>query len=285
MSCLACGAQHPGIKRKFVLQWGFLPLIVLPTIDNLTFSAANLTKWNRLGAWGMRKTIYLAAVSLFSVVTSANAGLLQWSAESEADPFTGGKKVTVDFMSTLRSGVVVFCDTSDVGIKVRAIPGFDYVDGLAGVSPTASFAIDGQKLLDADGSTGQVGNNLAAVDITLDGDKARQFVKAFAAAKKQVALKDGISDAPHLLTARGSTNAGKALAGCIEAQNADHSLVNDDTAEDGVTLKSADVKVLIETVRRSVHDASKKAGGTDALAEEAANQTEQKIRKLIGGSQ
>jgi hypothetical protein len=42
MSCVACGAQHPDIKRKFVLQWGFLPLIVFLTIDNPTFSAAIL---------------------------------------------------------------------------------------------------------------------------------------------------------------------------------------------------------------------------------------------------
>ena len=185
-------------------------------------------------------------------------------------------------MSTLRSGVVVFCDTSDVGIKIRAIPGFDYVEGLALVSPKASFAIDGQKLLDADGSTGQVGNNLAAVDITLDADKALKFVKAFAAAKKQVAIKDGISDAPHLLTARGSTNAGKALSACIEAQKADDILVKNDASEDEVTLKTADMKALIETVRRSVYDASKNAGGTDAIAEKASQQAEQDIRKLLG---
>jgi hypothetical protein len=230
----------------------------------------------------MHKTIYLAAVGLFSVVTSASAGLLQWSAESEADPFTGGKKVTIDFMSTLRSGVVVFCDTSDVGIRVRAIPGFDYVDGLAGVSPTASFAIDGQKLLDADGSTGQVGNNLAAVDITLDGDRARQFVKAFAAAKKQVAIKDGISDAPHLLTARGSTNAGKALAGCIEAQNTDDILVKEKVSAEEVRLTPSDVATLIESVRQSVHDASKNAGGSDEAAVAAADEAETKLRKLVG---
>ena len=39
MTCLACGAQHPDIKRKFLLQWGFLPMVVLRSIDNPVLAA------------------------------------------------------------------------------------------------------------------------------------------------------------------------------------------------------------------------------------------------------
>lgn len=121
-------------------------------------------------------------------------------------------------MSTIRSGVIIFCDTSEPGIEVRAIPGFDYVDKLATFIPQVAFAIDGKLLFDATGRTAQVGNNLAAVSIRLDGDRAKTFTKAFMKAKKQIAVKDGISDKPHLLTADGSTKAGKTLMGCVEAQ-------------------------------------------------------------------
>ena len=39
-------------------------------------------------------------------------------------------------------------------------------------------------------------------------------------AKRQIAVKDGISDRPYLLTASGSTKAGAALVKCMEGQKA-----------------------------------------------------------------
>lgn len=160
----------------------------------------------------------LIVAGLLVLCAPARADFQSWSSESEEDPFSGGKKVTINFMSTLRSGVIIFCDTSEAGIEVRAIPGFDYIEQLASITPEAAFAIDGKRLLGATGSTAQVGNNLAAVSIHLDADKAKTFAQAFMNAKKQVAVQDGISDKPHLLTARGSTSAGKSLMSCVEAQ-------------------------------------------------------------------
>jgi hypothetical protein len=51
-------------------------------------------------------------------------------------------------------------------------------------------------------------------------DNAWLFVDAFDGARKQVAIKDGISDRPHLLTAAGSSKAGAALVKCMEGQKA-----------------------------------------------------------------
>lgn len=164
------------------------------------------------------RSVLLASGVLAASVVPAFAGFDRWTAKTEKDPFSGGKKVMVDFMSSFRSGILIKCDTAEHGISVRAIPGFAYVPALDGKTPEVQFAIDGNLLFGADGRTGSVGDNLAAVDVDLIGDKAEQFAKAFAAAKSQVAIKDGISDRPHLLKARGSSKAGADLVSCVASQ-------------------------------------------------------------------
>ncbi|WP_274627591.1 hypothetical protein [Arvimicrobium flavum] len=163
----------------------------------------------------------LATLALFTASTlsinSAAADFLRWSAEIENDPFSGGRKVLVN-MSTIRSGVFIVCDTAEPGVRVRAVPGWAYVPDLALIEPTIEFAFDGERLLGAKGTTGAVGDNIAAAEVLLQGDQARQFVSAFASAQRQVAIKDGISDQPHLLKASGSTKAGEALVGCLDKQ-------------------------------------------------------------------
>lgn len=165
----------------------------------------------------MRSVLFAVGVIAASVVP-AYAGFDRWTAETEKDPFSGGKKVMVGYMSSLRSGILIKCDSAEQGISVRAIPGFAYVAALAGETPEVQFAIDGNLLFGEEGRTGSVGDNLAAVDVDLSGDKAEQFAKAFAAAKSQVAVKDGISDRPHLLKARGTSKAGAELVSCLSAQ-------------------------------------------------------------------
>lgn len=157
------------------------------------------------------KAILVGTALLAGSYSTAIAGFQTWSADTEADPFSGGKRVTVSFMNSLRSGVLVICDTAEAGLMVRAVPGFTFEESLREVTPEIEFAFDGQRLLGQSGETGAVGDNLAAAQTTLSKENAEAFVKAFASAKKQVAIKDGISDRPHLLTARGSTKAGQAL--------------------------------------------------------------------------
>jgi hypothetical protein len=166
----------------------------------------------------VKRLVAIAVSALALTTSSAWADFQRWSAETESDPFSGGQKVTVDYMSTLRSGIFIFCDSAVPGVSVRAVPGWAYVDDLEGFKPIIEFAIDGKLLLSAVGRTGAVGDNIAAAEVTLTDDQAVQFVEAFASARRQVAIKDGISDQPHLLRASGSTKAGQALAGCIKAQ-------------------------------------------------------------------
>jgi len=161
------------------------------------------------------------ALSMFVALAAcqaARADFLRWSAESEADPFSGGKKVSVDYMSSVRSGVFMLCDSTEDGLKIRVIPGYAYVTDLDDIKPNMEFAIDGKRLIGREGKTLSVGDNLAAAEVVLKGEDAATFIVAFGNAKSQVAIRDGISDAPHLLKASGSTLSGKKLAECYNAQ-------------------------------------------------------------------
>lgn len=166
----------------------------------------------------MKTIVKLLVAPLLFIALPAEAGFNSWSVDTETDPFSKGVRVSVDFMSSLRSGVIVICDTSENGLLVRAIPGFTYESVMALMSPELEFAFDGERLLGQKGETGAVGDNLAVSQVMLTPENAQLFVKAFAASKSQIAVKDGISDRPHLFTARGSTKAGKALERCMETQ-------------------------------------------------------------------
>ncbi|ATN32877.1 hypothetical protein ACO34A_03560 [Rhizobium sp. ACO-34A] len=160
--------------------------------------------------------VTLVSVAAFS--SAAWAGFDSWTAEVENDPFSGGQRVTVGITTSMRSGVVIFCDTSEKGLTVRAIPGFAFESGMTGFAPEMEFAIDGERLLGQSGETGAVGDNIAVSEVKLSPENAKRFMDAFAAAKKQIAIKDGISDRPHLMPARGTTKSGQALLGCMGKQ-------------------------------------------------------------------
>ena len=148
----------------------------------------------------------------------SQAGFREWSVDKEADLFSGGDSVSVGFMTSFRSGVMLLCDSAKEGLTIRSIPGFTYDARLEAFKPTLKFAFDGKFLFDAEGEVGAVGDNLAISQTQIKGEQAKEFVKAFAAAKKQIAISDGISDKPQLLTARGSTTAGPAIVSCIDKQ-------------------------------------------------------------------
>ncbi|TWB19558.1 hypothetical protein FBZ99_101331 [Rhizobium sp. ERR 1071] len=166
----------------------------------------------------MFRILSLAAAAILTTTFPSQAGFQSWSVDKESDPFSGGESVSVNFMTTFRSGVLVLCDSATKGVRVRAIPGFAYDKRLKDFKPTLKFAFDGKLLFTAEGDTGSVGDNLAASEVTLEGDQAKQFVDAFASAKKQIAIDDGIADKPHLLTAKGSTTSGAAIVSCVAKQ-------------------------------------------------------------------
>ena len=162
--------------------------------------------------------LLLGTSVLLASTVSALAGFDRWTTSVEKDPFSGGERVTVDMSTSIRSGIIIFCDTAENGVAVRAIPGFTFDDSLVGVSPKMEFAVDGERITGGTGQAGAVGDNLATAEVRLMRAAALQLVEAFAAAKNQIAVKDGISDRPYLLSVRGSTKAGVALQDCMSKQ-------------------------------------------------------------------
>lgn len=164
------------------------------------------------------KAFLTAAAMLFLGCCYSFAGMQEWTLEATSDPFSGGRKIEVNFSSSLRSGIFISCDTAESGFDVRAVAGWDYVSDLDEIMPWVKFAVDGEILFTAQGSASAFGANIAGVQILLGQYEALILAKAMKAARSQIALQDGISSKPHLLSARGSTKAGRALEECVRKQ-------------------------------------------------------------------
>ena len=165
----------------------------------------------------IKRIAMLAGISCF--VSPAFAGFERWTIGREADPFSGGQKVMIDYSSSIRSGVFIECDSSEEGLEVRSLAGWDIDGSLIGTSAETSIAIDGSIVIESSESmVGACGESIACTSAKLSKEKAKVFATAMVGAKKQVALKDGISDKPFLLRASGSTSAGQALLECLEKQ-------------------------------------------------------------------
>lgn len=164
------------------------------------------------------KSHFFAAAFLSMSCFHANAGFERWSTEVENDPFSEGEKVTANHMTSIRSGVFVVCDSADSGIEVRSIAGWEYSSDVPKFA-TSAIAVDGKVLLkDILSATGAFGQNVAGVIIPLNPDSSKILLEAFVKAQKQIAIKDGISNSPMLLTARGSTKAAQTLLECLNKQ-------------------------------------------------------------------
>lgn len=197
-----------------------------------------------------------AAIAAFLTVTAAYsspalADFQRWSVGIEDDPFSGGKKVSVDYSETIRSGALIQCDTSQQGLRFRVVPGYVHTPVLEYATPTLEFAIDGKRLFAVKGTTGSVGDNLAIAEVEISRDQAIQLIDAFSSAKKQIAVKDGISTGPMLYKASGSTKAGQALKDCIQKQSAEPTqespVVDADTnSGDEPSLGISDAIILLE---------------------------------------
>lgn len=164
------------------------------------------------------KRIFLLFI-LLTIPQPALAGFNAWTLEKEEDPFTKGERITASYSSSLRSGVFIFCDTSDVGITFRVVAGWEATLDIVGYKTSAALAVDKEVVLgNLEAVGGAYGSNIAGVDIKLNEEKSFLMLNSFVSARKQIAIKDGISDRSHILTERGSTKAANALLGCIKAQ-------------------------------------------------------------------
>ena len=162
----------------------------------------------------------LTFILTISFMFPVAAGVQRWTYEKESDPFSGGIKVTASHTISRRSIVFVFCDTAEKGLELRSLAGWEATPDLYSRKPEVAVAIDGKILLEGvKGSAGACGENIACVSSRLDYKNSLTLLDAFKVAKKQIAIKDGISDRPFLLSARGSTKTAKALLKCLKKQD------------------------------------------------------------------
>jgi hypothetical protein len=163
----------------------------------------------------MKTLIYLSLATLAFLVTPAKADFQRWSAEVESDPFTGGNNVSATYLMSVRSGAFIECDSATHELTFKVVAGWEYETSIADYVPTIDIAIDGKIFGSYEGKTGAYGSNIAGVFFKLSGEKAVDLLRAIAGSQKQIAVRDGISDGPHLMSAKGSTAAGKKLLSCI----------------------------------------------------------------------
>lgn len=202
----------------------------------------------------MKTTVIAAVTAILSMTSIADAGFESWTTDTESDPFSGGMKITASYFVSLRTGVLFMCDTSKVGLTVRAVPGYVYEAHMLGYSPIMEFAIDGEVLPGGEGTVGSVGDNLAAVDITISGDAAQTLLDKFAGAKRQIAVKDGMSDLPYLMKARGSTKAGQALSKCLVKSPAAGVSPDLSSSENQTGMGSSPVTIRLPSIDDQIAD-------------------------------
>lgn len=192
------------------------------------------------------KTKLLSLALLLVSMNSANAGFERWTASAKKNPFSGGVDVSVIYNVSRNSQVQVQCDSGKQGIKIVAIPGFEASADLLIFTPSIRFAVDGKIILtDVPAKVSVFGANLAGVAITLTKENADKFTDGLLSAKRQIALEDGISSKPFLLTARGSTAAARKIKQCYQAQKG---AAPEPTADDdaGRVERIAEIKLEIK---------------------------------------
>lgn len=168
------------------------------------------------------KRIIWSSILALTFSTDAYAGFERWTANSKKNPFSGGTDVSVLYNVSRVAQVQVQCDSGKQGITIVAIPGYEVTPDALAYKPTVRFAVDGEIILSGvSASVSAFGANLAGVVIELTKENADKVTDGLLAAKRQIAIEDGLSSKPFLLTARGSTAAAKKVKQCYQAQKGD----------------------------------------------------------------
>lgn len=135
-----------------------------------------------------------------------------------------------------------------------AIPGYEASADTLLFEPIVRFAIDGEIILsNLSAKVSAFGANLAGVVIKLTKEDADKFTDGLLSAQRQIALEDGLSSKPFLLTARGSTAAAKKIKQCYQAQKG---IAPEPTADDdaGKAERIAEIKVEIEKLTKELEE-------------------------------
>lgn len=168
----------------------------------------------------MLKLITTTLAATVMMTSVAQAGFGRWTIETKRDPFAQSDKVTADYHLSRRSAVFIQCDTSKSGLTVKLIAGWrDDRGSVPGSVQTSAVAMDDKIVLNFVSQGATFGNLIAGVYAELSAEDSDKLIDAMINARQSMGFKDGISNGPLLVKARGSTKAGQSLQTCLSKQN------------------------------------------------------------------
>lgn len=193
----------------------------------------------------------VALGSLMALVSPAEAGFQRWTATVTSNPFSDGTNVSVLYNMNRRAQVQVRCDSGEQGIELVMIPGYEMSFGASAFRPTVRIAVDGEIILEGiRGEVSAYGANQAGVSITLQRADADVLTDAFVKALRQIAIEDGMSQEPLLLTARGSTAAARKVQQCYQAQKGgDEPLTDEQVAGTSSSERAREIQAEIDRLQ------------------------------------
>lgn len=162
----------------------------------------------------MRKLIMSIAVALCA--SHAAAGILQWSVDVEEDPFDNEGKMTLTYMDSPNSGVLIFCEQDSGKITIRRASSFPYDQGSPPVSAIEmAIIIDKGESHMGFASTDMLGTGNIGFDMERTSESARRLLEELREGRSKMFMKLGEAD-PEQFSLKGSTKAAeRALEFCL----------------------------------------------------------------------
>lgn len=167
------------------------------------------------GRWSLKKLV-LAITVLLTTATAALASVLQWSVTVKEDPFDNKGKMTLTYIDSRDSGVLIMCEQGSSTITIRRATSFPYDQSSppASVVQMAIIVDKGESHLGF-ASTDMLGTGNIGFDMERSDDSARRLLNEMRDGKSKMFMKIGEAD-PEEFSLRGSTKAAdRALQFCF----------------------------------------------------------------------
>ncbi len=162
----------------------------------------------------MRRLSLLIAGALCA--SQAAAGIMQWSVDVKEDPFDSKGKMTLTYMDSPNSGVLIFCEQDSGKITIRRASSFPYDQSSPPVSVVEmAIIVDKGESHLGFASTDMLGTGNIGFDMERTNDSARRLLDEMREGKSKMFMKLGEAD-PEEFSLRGSTKAAeRALDFCL----------------------------------------------------------------------
>lgn len=153
-----------------------------------------------------------------AAASPALADFQRWSVVVEDDPFDGKGRLSINYMDSLKSGVIILCEQGSNKITVRRASMFPFDQSSPPASSvTMALIVDRGESHLGFASTGLLGTGNVGFDLVREGDSARRLLQEMKDGKSKLYIKLGEAD-PEQFSLRGSTKAAeKALGYCFPA--------------------------------------------------------------------